>query len=291
MNVAPVILFVYNRIFHTKKCIESLLKNKEAVSTDLIIYSDGPKEKSDPKITELREYLKTVSGFKSVSLVIRSRNLGLADNIISGLTEQFEKYDKLIVLEDDLILSPYFLQYMNDALKLYENEDRVGSVHGYIYPVKKKLPETFFIRGADCWGWGTWKRAWKHFESDGQKLLARIDELNLKKDFNYGGAYSYYGMLKKQVEGKNNSWAVRWHASLFIKGMLTLYPGVSFVNNQGADASGTHVKKTSVFDTPLAENYNGINKIEITESAEGREAIRQFFLSIHKNPVRRLFRI
>ncbi len=290
MSNAPVVLFVYNRLFHAKSAIDSLLSNREAASTDLIIYSDGPKQAEDRKIPELREYLKTVTGFKSVTLINRERNFGLANNIITGLTEQFEKYERLIVLEDDLVISPFFLRYMNDGLDLYNDEERAGSIHGYIYPVKIKLPNTFFIRGGDCWGWATWKRAWKHFEPDGKKLLQQIDERKLKNEFDYHGAYSYYGMLKKQTEGKNSSWAVRWHASLFLKGMLTLYPGVSFVRNQGADESGTHVKKTTAFDTDVCTEYKGIEKIETLESAAGKKAIGDFFFSIHKNPLKRFLK-
>lgn len=289
MNLSPVVLFVYNRIGHVQQLLESLKRNREAAMTDLFIFSDGPKPGSEEKVEALRKYIMSVEGFRSVTVFDRETNFGLAENIINGLNQLFATYDRLIILEDDLLLSPYFLNFMNDALELYAGDERVGSIHGYIYPVKERLPETFFIRGADCWGWATWKRAWKFFEADGRKLLDEISGSGLKSAFDYEGAYSYSNMLRKQVEGKNSSWAVRWHASLFLRNMLTLYPGVSFVNNQGADASGTHVKRTSVFETPFVKSYSGITRIPLEESKEGREAIRKFFLSIHKNPLKRIF--
>ena len=177
MTQAPIILFVYNRHEHTKKTIETLQLNHLASENNLYIFFDGYKNENDRiKVEIVRSYVKSISGFKSITIVERKKNLGLAESVITGVNEIINRYGKAIVLEDDLITSPYFLKYMNDALDLYENIDEVVSIHGYIYPVKKELPETFFIRGADCWGWATWKRGWDIFEYDGKKLLSILNE-------------------------------------------------------------------------------------------------------------------
>lgn len=291
MQYAPIALFVYNRPSHTKNLIDSLLANKEAEKSELIIISDAPKHEGVTGVDEVRKYIKTVGGFQSVKIIERQENFGLAKNIITGVTKLLEEYGRLIVLEDDLIVSPWFLAYMNDGLNLYAEDEKAGSIHGYVYPVREQLPETFFLRGGDCWGWATWKRAWSFFEPDGKKLLSQIKQRGLVREFDLNNSYPYYRMLQKQVEGKNSSWAVRWHASLFLRDMLTLYPGTSFVNNQGADDSGTHLKSTNVFDVPVAQNYAGIRKIELQESEAGRKSFSNFFFSIHKNPLKRIFRL
>ena len=180
---SPIVLFAYNRINHIQQVIKALLRNEYASDSDLIIYSDA--SKNDNTVQEVqcvRQYLSTVSGFKSVKVIERLENFGLAKNIIDGVTSVINQYGKVIVLEDDLVVSPYFLKYMNEALDFYEKEEQVISIHGYIYPVKQKLPETFFIKGADCWGWATWKRGWDLFCSDGKYLLKEIEKQAAKRD-------------------------------------------------------------------------------------------------------------
>ncbi|MDB5239127.1 MAG: hypothetical protein JWO00_462, partial [Candidatus Parcubacteria bacterium] len=241
---APIALFVYNRLEQTRATVEALRKNRLAAESELIVFSDGPKDAADaPKVAEVRSYIQAVQGFKNIRSIERAENWGLARSIIAGVTEVLNRPEgpgSVIVMEDDLVTSPYFLQYMNDGLALYENESHVASIHGYIYPVKKPLPETFFLRGADCWGWATWKRAWNRFEPDGAKLLAELERRSLMRSFDLDGSYGFSHMLKRQISGQNNSWAIRWHASAFLAGMLTLYPGVSLVDNVGQGTSGTH---------------------------------------------------
>ena len=176
MSLAPIALFVYNRLEHLEKTINALQNNILALDSELYIFSDGAKdEKSSEQVNKIRKYIKTISEFKKIIVIEREKNLGLANSIISGVTEVINKYGKIIVLEDDMVTSRYFLKYMNEALEYYENEDRVISIHGYIYPVKKELPNTFFMKGADCWGWATWKRGWDLFEHDGKKLLQELE--------------------------------------------------------------------------------------------------------------------
>lgn len=283
-NIAPIALFVYNRLWHVQNTIAALQKNLFASESDLYIFSDGPSaEEEMEKVLKLREYLKTISGFKSVTIIEREKNLGLACSIISGVTEIVNKYDRIIVLEDDLITSPFFLKFMNEALEFYKNKKEVISIHGYLYPVKAKLPMTFFLKGADCWGWATWKRGWDLFESDGKKLLAEIRKRHLEKSFDLNDAYSFTKMLEDQIQGNNNSWAIRWHASAFLRDKLTLYPGISLVRNIGLDDSGTHCRITNEYDTQISMESIEIYNIPIQENILARKEIEKYFKSLQPN--------
>ena len=278
MNLAPIALFVYNRLDHTEQTVSALKRNLLAEDSDLFIFSDASKNlSSDEKVKAVRTFIKSTTGFKSLTIIERPHNLGLANSIIDGVTNLCNKYGQVIVLEDDLVTSPFFLKYMNDALDFYRDEERVISIHGYIYPVKAKLPETFFLRGADCWGWATWKRGWDIFEPNGEKLLEQLKQRKLEKQFNFDGAYEYVRMLKNQILKKNDSWAIRWHASAFLNDSLTLYSGKSLVNNIGNDSSGTHSGSTSEYDVILNNTPVEIKQIAIMETTVARNAIIDFF--------------
>jgi len=285
MDIVPIILFVYNRPWHTQQTVEALKKNELACESDFFIFSDGPKVENDENVRKVREYIKTIDGFKSVTIIEREKNLGLANSVIAGVTEIVNRFGKVIVLEDDLVTSKYFLKFMNDALDFYEHEEKVISIHGYIYPVKSKLPETFFLKGADCWGWATWKRGWKIFNSNGNELLKRIKEQDIHNEFDFNGAYPFTDMLEAQVKGKVDSWAIRWHASAFLKGKLTLYPGRSLVSNIGMDNSGTHCGENKEFDNNTIDREVKIKKIDVVENEEAKKVIAQFFKSRENDSV------
>jgi hypothetical protein len=264
MNVSPVVLFTYNRINHTKSTINALKKNILSNLTDLIIFSDGAKTNVDSeKVIELRKYLHTIDGFKSIRIIEREYNIGLSNNIIDGVTKVCNDFGKVIVLEDDLITSPFFLTFMNEAINKYINNPKVCSIHGYVYPVNIELPNTFFIKGADCWGWATWTKAWNFFEKDGSKLLSEIRSKKLEKEFNFQNSYDYISMLEDQINGINNSWAIRWYASCFLNDLYTLYPGKSLVTNIGFDDSGTHSGNSIVFNQNRFLNKITINNIPV----------------------------
>jgi len=277
MSLAPLLLFVYNRPYHTRKTIEALLENESASETDLIIYSDASIDPFNNKVLETRNYIKSVIGFRSIVIIERSKNWGLSRNIIDGVTSVINEYGKVIVLEDDLVVSPFFLKYMNEALDFYEKEEQIVCIHGYVYPVKRKLPETFFIKGADCWGWATWKRGWDLFCLDGKFLLDEINRYNMKREFDFEGSYPYYKMLKRQVEGSNDSWAIRWYASAFLNNKLTLYPGTSLVTQIGMDGSGTHCGANSIYDVQLLNRPINISKIPIEQTLSARKIFTYYF--------------
>jgi len=291
-STAPIALFVYKRLWHTRQTIESLAKNQLAGDSKLFIFSDGAKSFEDEKaVNEVREYIKEIKGFKNVSIIERGKNLGLADSIIDGVTTVINRFNKIIVLEDDMVLSKHFLRYMNEALDMYENADDVISIHSYFYPVKTKLPETFFLKGADCWGWATWKISWELFESDAQVLLNQIKEKKLEFEFDYNGTTNNFKMLKNQISRKVDSWAIRWYASAFLNNKLTLYPGRSLLNNIGADGAGTHTKKTKIYKTPLAGKPVLLEKIPVEENPKAKKAVENFFKKARPNFIKRYYKI
>lgn len=253
MNFAPIALFVYNRPEHTEKTLDLLSKNIFADSSILYIFSDGPKNNATSedleKIYKTRELLKSKQWCKEVVIKEGKTNLGLANSIISGVTELVNHYGSVIVLEDDIIVGNGFLKYMNEALEMYKNNSLVGCIHGWNYNLE--IPEnansSFFLRGADCWGWATWRRAWDIFEPDGKKLLKIIKLRKNEFDFDRRGTHNYCEMLEDQINGKNDSWAIRFHASLYLAGKFCLHPSRSLVKNIGLDNSGTHCGSRDLF--------------------------------------------
>lgn len=242
MLLAPIALFVYNRPAHTRRTLEALQNNELAKRSDLFIYSDAPSSKLQvEKVREVRRYIRSVEGFNSITVIERERNFGLARSIIEGVTEIVNKYGRIIVLEDDLIATPHFLDFMNRALDKYENEKQVMQVSGYMFPVELVNEEdALFLPLTTSWGWATWKRAWKLFDPDAKGYQLVKEDLVLRKRFNLDGAYDYYSMLEAQLDGKVDSWAVRWQLSTFLNNGLVLYPLHSLIANSGFDGSGTH---------------------------------------------------
>jgi hypothetical protein len=271
--------------------IESLQRNPEARHSDLLVFSDAARRDEDRgKVDAVRAYIATISGFKSVGVIAREHNLGLAKSITGGVTQVCATHGRVIVLEDDLLLSPHFLRYMNDGLERYARAPQVASIHGYNYPLDVQLPETFFMRGADCWGWATWSRAWQVFEPDAAKLLGWLNQRGLAREFDLDGAGPYIRMLEDFIAGKNDSWAVRWHASTFLQGMFTLYPGRSLLRNMGTDGSGTHAGAVDIFDGGLTERPVAVDAIEIAESGVAREAFKRYFRSARPSVIARIMR-
>ncbi|QCO41415.1 glycosyltransferase family 2 protein [Leptospira interrogans] len=287
MSLAPIALFVYNRPEHTKRTIDSLSNNDYAEQSELFVFCDGPKPNTNmDKIREVRSIVKQATGFKKVIVYEKENNVGLAKSIISGVTELVTKYGKIIVLEDDMITSKYFLTYLNHGLEYYENSNQVVSIHAYRLPFTAKTPETYFLRGADCWGWATWKRGWDLFEVDGQKLLDKLISEKLIYQFDMQGSYPYTQMLKDQIAGKNDSWAIRWYASTFLQNKLTLYPARSLVFNIGLDASGTHCEVTNEYDVDLSSIPIRIETIQIEENVYIRNLYRDYFRKLSQSDLR-----
>ena len=301
MQYAPIALFTYNRADHTRQAVESLLKNAEAKDSDLFIFSDGPKnEKAKEGVEENREYIRSLKNenetlalrnagatkrknvsyenyFKSVTIIEREKNWGLANSLIAGITEIVNKYGRVIVVEDDLILSPYFLQFMNEALEKYKDEERVASISAFLNPIDCEAPDTFFLRYFACWGWATWKRGWDIMINDDRELLKRLRWK--KNDFNIGGTGPFYGILYCDKVGLNDSWAVRFYASQFLAGKLQLFPGKTMAIQTGTDGSGTHgITIQHTFDSMrLCMKPIRLGDIAIEENKAMYEAFARFY--------------
>ncbi len=278
MTYAPIALFTYNRADKTKRVVESLLQNQEAKDSDLFIFSDGPKtEAKAAGVKENRKFIHTISGFKNITIIERDRNWGLANSLIAGITDVINQYGKVIVVEDDLILSPYFLKFMNDGLEKYEDDDTVGTICGYVFPFQKSLPDTFFLYFMHPWGWATWKRSWNLLDTDTKRLLRKM-RFKTKK-FNLGGNCGSYGNLYCQKVGLVDSWYIRFYASLFLNKKLNLFPGKTMVTNSGLDGSGTHcgkgLQKTNNFI--LNPNPIEMNDISVEESQLAYSVFKSFY--------------
>ncbi len=291
MSLSPVLLFTYNRPAHTRQTIDALLQNKGCQDSELYVFSDGYRDNSDKEgVLEVRKFIHTIDGFKKIHIQENQENAGLAKSIIDGVTQIIEEHGKVIVLEDDLVTAPYFLSFMNEALERFEKEERIGHIHGYCYPLPN-LPDAFLIKWTGSWGWGTWKRAWQQFNPNGEELLLEINRRGLSKTFDFNGNYPYTRMLQKQVRGTNNSWAIRWNASLFLKGMLSVNAGKSLVINTGFDGSGTHSGNQDIYITSLYQQPLSIHISAIKENHEARREIEQYHKKTYSFWARALRRI
>jgi len=288
-SLAPIVLFAYNRPSHTKKTLDALAANHLAAQSRLIVYVDGLKAGATDtgllRIKQVESIVQAENRFRSITIHISETNKGLAASIIQGVSETLSQYDQVIVLEDDHVTSPYFLQFMNGALSMYREQKEVACISGYIYPVSQPLPETFFIKGADCWGWATWRRAWKIFEPDGKMLLEKLIQSGKMNDFDFDNSYPYSTMLQDQISGKNNSWAIRWYASAYLAGMFTLYPGISYLRNIGFDGTGTHSGRRNFWNSDLINEKHLPEKIEVVENTQAKAIIADYFKGLQSRPL------
>lgn len=280
MEFAPITLFVYNRPWHTYKTVKALKRNVHADQSSLFIFSDAPKnEAALPNVMKVRRYLKTITGFKEVTIIERDKNYGLNKSIITGVTEIINRYGRTIVLEDDLITSPFFLKFMNDGLELYADETRVITIAGYMYQLRRKTPEIFFLPGTYWWGWATWKREWDLFEEDGRKLLAQLKEKKLEAKFKMNMGINCLKLLEGQIAGRNDLWDVRWQAGAILNHKVSLFPGISLVANIGNDGTGIHCGTSSQFYTKLSKHPITMEKIPLQEANYILDDIKNYILT------------
>lgn len=255
--LAPVVLFVYNRVDHTSRVLETLGKNELAKDTELYVFSDAAKsDKGLEKVNAVREYINQKEwqkNFKTVTIVQAEKNKGLAKSVIGGVSEIIEKYGKVIVIEDDLILSPYFLNYMNGALDYYKEDSKIWAISGYSFPMRslKNYPhDVFYSYRGSSWGWATWDDRWKKVDWEVSDYAALMSSQERQKQFNRGGS-DLVNMLRLQMEGKIDSWAVRWVYAQSKLDTYTVYPKHSYLGNGGCDGSGTHSGKNDDYWTDI----------------------------------------
>lgn len=275
--LAPIALFVYNRPELTLRTLEHLSLNQEAKESEFFIFCDGPKpgatDEQLARIARVQEVIRSRQWCGKVHIEQSEKNKGLANSIVAGVSSMVKQFGRVIVVEDDLIVSEFFLQYMNKALDIYEKEDKVLAIHGYLYPVdlnKRVSEDTFFIRDPGCWGWATWKRAWALFEPDTQKLYDLLRLKGMRDDFNFWGGYPYMRMMRQQIAGEVDSWAVRWRAVAYLHGKLTLHPAESLVRHDGnvPEATHYHVGEQDNLYTEISDRPMEVEKIPVVNNEE-----------------------
>lgn len=279
MTCAPVALFVYNRPDHTRQTIEALLANPLANQTPLHVFSDAPRnESASLAVAEVRSYIRSIAGFKSVTIIERETNFGLARSIIDGVTALCEECGRVIVMEDDLITSPHFLSYMNDALTRYEHEDRVMQIAGYMYSINLELEEdALFLPFTSSWGWATWERAWRLFDAAGAGCQRLLEDQSLRRAFDLNGKYGYFRMLESQLRGETDSWAIRWYLSVFLMNGLTLYPKKTLVGNLGFDGSGVNCVASSIEASTIESHFRVVTMPQLVSVSDSYEMVLQRF--------------
>jgi FkbM family methyltransferase len=282
-NLAPIVLFVYNRPWHTEQTLNALSKNDLSEQSILYIYSDGAKLSSTneqkEKIKQVRNIIRSKQWCKEVYIIESDKNKGLANSIIDGVTHVINKHGKIIVLEDDMVTSSVFLKFMNKALDYYINEKKVWHISGWIYTINiTGLNDAFFWKTMDCaGGWATWENRWKYFEKNVEKLIETFSEEDIYR-FNLNDTAEMWDQVISNKQGIINTWAVFWYATIFKKDGLCLSPAVSFVQNIGLDNSGVHSGSDKSLETKIVNNKDiDFSLIPIQEDKLALKRVMQFY--------------
>jgi hypothetical protein len=289
-TTAPIAVFAFKRSEHLARTLAALAKCALAEESEITIFCDGARSESEKgEVEKTRGVARAAKGFRKVTVLERSENLGLSKSIASGVSELVLKAGKLIVVEDDLIVAPSFLEFMNSALDRYESEERVMQISGYMYPIA--IPgshDAFFLTHSSCWGWATWSRAWKHFGPQPETLARLRADRSLRAKFDVAGGYPYFSMLEKQEAGEIDSWGIIWYLTLFAKNGLVLMPRRTLVANIGQDGTGTHVDKEQYSDELSSFRVRSLPGV--TEDSEALAALSAYFRGKTAPWYRRLFR-
>ncbi len=295
MTLAPIVLVVYNRPWHTRQTVEALQHCELSNDSELYIFADGPTvnatEECIANIDEVRTYIHTITGFKTIHIEEATANKGLANSVINGVSKVIDKHGTVIVLEDDIVTSPGFLRYMNDALQIYKDEPQVMHISGYMYPVRRhRLSSTFFYPATSCWGWATWERAWKHFNSNAKQLYQEIKNRELLKTLNINTIHGFEQQLIDNITGKLNTWFIKWNASVILCNGYSLYPNTSLVQNIGFDGSGEHCNSTELFRCPRLANHIKVKKQKIKINKRAVALLKEFGKPHNNKPMLSFFR-
>ena len=259
VSYSPIVIFVYRRLHHTRLTIESLLQCEESIHSELYIFSDAPKSrKDDDDVIKVRNYIKTIRGFKRIFIIYRESNFGLAKNIILGLNGIFKEHEKAIILEDDIVVSRYFLKFMNAALDLYRKESKIWHVSGWNYPMNYSNyhQNSYFLQLPNCWGWATWADRWRFFEKDPSYIIDLWSN-DMKYRFTIQGAnYNFWQQVVYNKKNKINTWAIFWYATIFQNNGLCLNPVKTLTQNIGNDGTGENCGDIDFYTSVLNEDYN-----------------------------------
>jgi hypothetical protein len=281
-TITPIAIFVYNRPEILSLTLNALKNNVGIENHPLIFFCDGPKANSTKEtifnISQVHDIIDNIDWALSVTKISKKENRGLANSLVEGITTVLKDFDRVIVLEDDIKTSKYFLQFMNDGLVKYENCETVASISGFNYPLEntKYTKETFFLLGSDCWGWATWKRGWDLFEIDGKILLEKLIKSKKVKHFDFNGNYKFSNMLKKTIK-VNHSWAVKWYASTYLSNKITLYPLHSLVQNIGDKGTNVQQNNKKMLGYETKDAPISYFETDLTESIYMRKIISNHF--------------
>jgi GT2 family glycosyltransferase len=280
-TLAPIILFVFNRLEHTINTLEALKKNILAKDSNLIIYSDAANKKEDcKKVNQVRKYISNISGFKSIKVIKRKKNYGLAKSIKNGITHVINKYRKAIILEDDILTSKFFLSFMNDSLSFYKNDKKIWHINGWNYPsFKVNKNDVYADRMMNCWGWSTWKDRWTKVNFDVNKILNKFNKKKIY-EFNLNESENFYHHLLANKKEEIKTWAIFWQATIFLNKGLCIRPKVSYTHNIGFDNSGVHCSYLMI-NNYKNHRLNQKEKIKLIkfkkENAESIKSVMSFY--------------
>lgn len=289
---APIALFVFNRPLHTLKALESLAANSGFSGSPLYIFCDGTRH--DKEADAVEEVRHIVHRFEHPNKIVIENpcNLGLANSIIKGVSQLCDKYGKVIVVEDDLFVSPMFLDYMNCALDYYADDQSVMQISGHMFPVD--LPcdtDAVFLPFTTSWGWATWQRAWEKFDPDMTALETLKKNRAMRIKFDLDGAYPYYRMLRHQQAGQVDSWAIRWYLSVFLNNGIVLYPTKTMVNNMGFDGTGTNCDNRQTKHIKSLLGQDRVVNLPIVELNEMAFTLVKHFLRSENSLLARVSRV
>lgn len=255
MNSSPIVVFGFNRPNHMNRMLESLCNNPESEYSKVIFFIDGFDNKNNQLIQKTLDVVNKDWNFSDKVVNFRESNLGCKFNIILGITEVLEKNESIIVLEDDLILSKNFLNFMNTSIEKYKMIDKVWSISGWGHPqLLNRRSGSSFSSLTSPWGWGTWKDNWNIFVENKlfeKNLISNLNNKDKNQFLFYGYANYWEEAIKKDLAGENSVWDAYWYQTIYINGGLTLFPNVSHVQNVGFDGTGLHCKENDLFFTPL----------------------------------------
>lgn len=246
-DAAAIAIFAFKRLDHLQRTLLALSDAEGFGESPIYVFSDGARDdvaRETEAVTALRQWLRDWCTMNRAEMFESPANRGLRLSVISGVTSVLERHDRIIVLEDDIIVSPSFLTFMNDALRAYEHRDEIMQVSGYFIPHDRKLPPIGLLRTPGSWGWATWKRAWKHYRDDAVALLGEVRARD-PSGFDVNDSYGYLDALQRNAEGSLNTWAVRWYASLFLRDGLAVHPAESLTRNIGFGEDATNCGPSS----------------------------------------------
>ena len=266
MTNTAIAIFAYRRPEHLRLVLNSLTTQSIGCEYPILLFIDGPRNDGESEVVmSCQEVAREMQNRLPITIIACKANRGLYMSLTEGVSSVLKDYEQTIVIEDDILVSPYFLEYMRDGLSCYSKDPSVASIHGYLPPISKPVPDTFFLRGADCWGWATWRNRWSLYRHDAQEMVKEIHRRGLARDFDMGGRVPNLRLLNDRAAGRSKSWAICWHASCFLEDCYTLHPGRSLVRNIGLDCSGEHCVPSPSLEAVLTNSCLPVHKQKVEE--------------------------